>query len=76
MKKDGYLYQRTVGPDGRLCNGVWAKAKGVPCPLPEGVVVFEEFPANQNGGSDYILDGKKITYIPAAEENAEGSESE
>lgn len=65
MKKDGYMYQCTVDPDGRLHNGVWAKETGVPHPLPPGVVVFEKFPSNQNGGQDYLWDGKTLTYSPA-----------
>ena len=73
MKKEGYLYQCTVGPEGRLSGGVWAKAKGVPRPLPEGVAVFEEFPANRSGGRDYLWDGENLIYSPetnAPETNA------
>lgn len=65
MKKDGYLYQCMIDVDGRLSNGVWAKTKGIPFPLPDWIVVFEEFPSNTNGGNDYIWDGETLTYSPA-----------
>lgn len=74
MKKDGYLYQCEICSDGRLRNGVWAKAKGVPDPLPPNTVTFAEFPDNTNGGCDYLWDGKSLAYSPAA--SAEGSETE
>lgn len=76
MKKDGYLYQCMIDVDGRLSNGVWAKTKGVPFPLPDGVVVFDEFPANTNGGNDYIWDGKTLTFQPLAEPQDESEEPE
>lgn len=73
MKKDGYLYQCMIDSDGRIFNGVWANAKGVPSPLPDGVVVFEEFPSNTNGGNDYIWNGETLVFNPLIknqEENA------
>ena len=73
MKKDGYLYQCMIDVDGRLSNGVWAKTKGVPFPLPDGVVVFEEFPSNINGGNDYIWDGETLTFQPLVEPQEEGA---
>jgi len=73
MKKDGYLYQCMIDVDGRLSNGVWAKKKGVPFPLPDGVVVFEEFPSNTNGGNDYIWDGETLTFQPLVEPQEEGA---
>lgn len=73
MKKDGYLYQCMIDVDGRLSNGVWAKANGVPSPLPVGVVVFDEFPANTNGGNDYIWDGETLTFQPLVEPQEEGA---
>lgn len=76
MKKDGYLYQCMIDADGRLSNGVWAKTKGVPFPLPDGVVVFEEFPANTNGGNDYIWDGETLTFQPMEEPEASEPEAE
>ena len=45
MKKEGYVYQCKICSDGRLYNGVWSVASGVPHPLPENVVVFDEFPS-------------------------------
>lgn len=71
MKKDGYLYQCMIDVDGRLSNGVWAKTKGVPFPLPDGVVVFDEFPSNTNGGSDYIWNGETLAFQPLAEPESE-----
>lgn len=71
MKKDGYLYQCMIDVDGRLSNGVWAKTKGVPFPLPDGVVVFEEFPTNTNGGNDYIWDGENLIFQPLPEPETE-----
>jgi len=65
MKKAGYLYQCKICSDGRLYNGVWALATGIPDPLPENTVVFKEFPSNGNGGADYVWDGKTLTYSPA-----------
>lgn len=73
MKKEGYVYQCKICSDGRLYNGVWSVSSGVPHPLPENVVVFDEFPSNINGGSDYLWDGKTLTYSPA-EKTEEGSE--
>lgn len=73
MKKDGYLYQCMIDSDGRISNGVWAKTKGVPFPLPDGVVVFDEFPSNINGGNDYIWDGETLTFQPLVEPQGEGA---
>ena len=73
MKKDGYFYQCMIDVDGRLSNGVWAKKNGVPFPLPDGVVVFEEFPSNTNGGNDYIWDGEALTFQPLVEPQEEGA---
>ena len=63
MKKEGYVYQCKICSDGRLYNGVWSVASGVPHPLPENV----------DGGADYVWDGKTLTYSPAekTEESAE-----
>lgn len=73
MKKDGYLYQCTVCPDGRIKNGGWTLKSVIPKTLPPDQMLFEDFPANSKGGNDYIWDGKKLTFDPLPEESEEAN---
>ena len=43
MKKDGYLYQCTVCPDGRIKNGGWTLKSVIPKTLPSDQLLFEGF---------------------------------
>ena len=45
MKKEGYLYQCTVCPDGRIKNGGWTLKSAIPKTLPPDQMLFEDFPA-------------------------------
>lgn len=73
MKKEGYLYQCTVCPDGRIKNGGWTLKSVIPKTLPPDQLLFEDFPANSNGGSDYIWDGQNLIFSPLPEESEEAN---
>lgn len=38
-----------------------------------GSAAFEDFPANSNGGSDYIWDGQNLIFSPLPEESEEAN---
>ncbi len=69
MKKEGYLYRCTVEPDGRIKNGGWGLKNVIPKSLPSNQMLFEDFPANSNGGNDYIWDGRNLIFSPLPEES-------
>ena len=69
MKKAGYLYQCTIGPDGRIKNGSWTLKSAVPKDLPTDEMLFEDFPPNSNGGADYVWDGQELKYDPLPQES-------
>lgn len=71
MKKENYLYQCKILPNGRLYAGAWTHKKIVPKKLPDDEVVFEEFPECRNGGEDYVWDGQTLTYAPLPEPEKE-----
>ena len=73
MKKDGYLYQCTVCPDGRIKTGGWTPKSVIPKTLPSDQLLFEDFPANSNGGNDYIWDGQNLIFSPLPEEREEAN---
>lgn len=73
MKKEGYLYQCTVCPDGRIKNGGWTLKSVIPKTLPPDQLLFEDFPANSNGGNDYIWDGQNLIFSPLPEESEEAN---
>ena len=73
MKNDGYLYQCTVCPDWRIKNGGWTLKSVIPKELPLNQLLFEDFPANSNGGNDYIWDGQNLTFDPLPEESEEAN---
>lgn len=78
MKKYGgreYKYYCKICSDGRLYDGMWALADGIPNPLPYNCVAFDTFPENENGGADYIWDGETLTYSPAEQPTAEEEEA-
>ena len=66
MKKEGFKYLAKVCSDGRLYNGAWYHISFLPEPEPNEAV-FDEFPETGNGTScsDYVWDGKTLTYSPA-----------
>lgn len=76
MKKDGYLYQCTMGEDGRIKNGSWTLKSAVPKNLPPTELLFEDFPPNSNGGADYVWDGNTLKYSPLSESEEENAESQ
>lgn len=72
-EKEDYLYQCTVCPDGRIKNGGWTLKSVIPKTLPPDQMLFEDFPANSNGGNDYIWDGQNLTFDPLPEESEEAN---
>lgn len=65
MKKERYKYYCKVHPDGRLYCGGWAYQGIIPNPVPEGYLVFDEFP-DETDGSDYIFQNGELVYSPQA----------
>lgn len=66
----GYKYKCKICSDGRLYDGGWIHESVVPRPLPFNEMIFDDFPENANGGSDYLWNGVKLLYDPQPVEDA------